>query len=154
MMPQHPRNRLLIAAGALSALAALVHLGCIVFGAPWYRTLGAGEQMVQMALRGSWYPPLITLFIAGVLMTWALFAWSGAGLIGRLPLLRTVLCLVTAVYLVRGVIVLPVIDHFPSRTPTFWWWSSAICLVIGIVHLTGLRQAWPQLNPSVSRPAC
>ena len=42
-------NPYLIAGGTLSAIAALFHLGCIVFGASWFRYLGAGERMAQMA---------------------------------------------------------------------------------------------------------
>ena len=42
-------NILLVVAGALSALAALAHIGCIYFGASWYRFFGAGEQMAIMA---------------------------------------------------------------------------------------------------------
>ena len=30
-----------------------VHVGCIVFGAPWYRFFGAGEKMAQMADAGN-----------------------------------------------------------------------------------------------------
>ena len=33
-------NILLVVAGALSALAALAHIGCIYFGAFWYRFFG------------------------------------------------------------------------------------------------------------------
>ena len=40
-------NIWLIIAGALSALAAVLHLGCIYFGATWYRFFGAGEQIVS-----------------------------------------------------------------------------------------------------------
>lgn len=29
----------------LSELAALIHLGCITFGASWYRFFGAGEHL-------------------------------------------------------------------------------------------------------------
>ncbi|KKK66980.1 hypothetical protein LCGC14_2958640, partial [marine sediment metagenome] len=46
-------NICLIVAGTLSAIAAILHLGCIYFGAPWYRFFGAGEQMAQLAEQGS-----------------------------------------------------------------------------------------------------
>ena len=147
-------NPLLVAAATLSAIAALLHLGCIAFGAPWYRFFGAGEQMAQLAIAGSWYPVAVTLAIAAVLGTWSLYALSGAGVVRRLPLLRTALCAITAVYLVRGAAVLPLIGQLPGRSPAFWWWSSAICLGIGLVHLIGLRQAWSRLGAaSAVRPA-
>lgn len=47
---------MLITAGLLSLSAALLHLICIYFGASWYRYLGAGEKMAEMAEQGSKYP--------------------------------------------------------------------------------------------------
>lgn len=148
-MPAEPSlrrrpNPFLLAGGILSALAAVAHLGCIVFGAPWYRFLGAGEQMVQMHLAGHWYPTVATLVIAAMLFTWSAYALSGAELIRRLPLLRFVLCIVTGIYLARGLGFYFLMPHFPGNSPTFWVLSSAICLGIGLVHLIGLRQTWPR----------
>lgn len=139
------RNRFLIVGAMLSALAALLHLGCIAFGAPWYRFLGAGEQMAGMDLAGHWYPTVATLVISGVLLTWSAFALSGAGVIRRLPLTRAALCAITGVYLLRGVAFTPLMAYFPGNSTTFWFWSSTICLVFGLVHLIGLRQVWRRL---------
>ena len=41
-------NKLLVVGAALSGLAALMHLACLVVGAPLFRLLGAGEQMAQL----------------------------------------------------------------------------------------------------------
>jgi hypothetical protein len=38
------RNAFLIVGAALSAIAAALHIGCIFFGAPWYRCFGAGAR--------------------------------------------------------------------------------------------------------------
>lgn len=136
------RNSFLIAGAGMSALAAFAHLGCIVFGASWYRFFGAGEQLARMASSGHWYPTVVTLAIACVLLVWSLYALSGAGAIRRLPWVRAVLCAITGVYLLRGVAFLPMLAYFPGRSTAFWLWSSAICLIIGLVHLVGLRQVW------------
>ncbi|MEG3192577.1 hypothetical protein [Lysobacter sp. D1-1-M9] len=139
------RNNFLIVGAALSAFAALLHLGCIVFGAPWYRFLGAGEQMAQMDLAGHWYPAVATLVITTVLLVWSLYALSGAGVIRKLPLTRMALCAITGVYLLRGVAFTPLMAYFPGNSASFWLWSSAICLAFGVVHLIGLRQVWARL---------
>lgn len=138
-------NRFLLAAAALDVAAALLHLACIVFGAPWYRFLGAGERMAQMDAAGHWYPTVATLVISGVLLVWALYALSGAGVLRRLPLLRPVLTAIAAVYLLRGTLFVALMPYFPGNSPTFWLISSAICLVFGLVHLAGLRQRWRHL---------
>ena len=142
---KNPRNPFLIAGGTMSALAALLHLGCIVFGAPWYRFLGAGERMAQMDLAGHWYPTVATLAITAILLVWSLYAFSGAGVIRKLPLTRVALCAITAVYLLRGVAFAPLLPHFPDNSTTFWIVSSGICLVMAVVHLIGLRQVWSRL---------
>src|SRR5215213_6612107 len=101
------RSQLLLAAAALDAAAAALHVGCIAFGAPWYRFFGAGERMVRLASAGSWRPTLITSVITLVLVVWSLYALSGAGVIRKLPLMRPVLYAITGVYLVRGIAGLP-----------------------------------------------
>jgi hypothetical protein len=139
-------SKFLIAGAVMSAVAALAHLGCIAFGAPWYRFFGAGEQMAQMALRGHWYPTVMALAIASVLFVWSLYALSGAGVIHRLPFVRLVLGAITGVYLLRGIAFLPMLAYFPGRSTAFWFWSSGICFAIGLVHLVGLRQVWAYLG--------
>jgi hypothetical protein len=141
----HTYNSFLIVGAFLSAVAALLHVGCIVFGAPWYRFFGAGEQMAQLAAAGSWRPTMITAGIVAILITWAAYALSGAGVIPRLPLLRTALCVITGVYLLRGLAVLPLARFAAGRSTAFWWWSSAICSVFGLAHAIGLAQVWARL---------
>jgi len=140
---EESRNVFLIAGALMSALAAALHIGCIVFGAPWYRFFGAGERMAQMAIAGSWYPAIVTAAIASVLAAWSLYALSGAAVIRALPLLRPALCIITGIYLLRGLVILPL--AVVGKATPFWWWSSAICLFIGAVHLVGLLQVWPRL---------
>lgn len=99
-----------------------------------------------MAAQGLWYPSTVTAAIAAVLVGWGLYAWSGAGVIRRLPLARVVLSGVTAVYLLRGVAFVPLQAYFPGNSVGFWYTSSAICFGIGTLHLLGLHQAWPRLT--------
>lgn len=139
-------NPFLVAGGVLSAVAAALHVGCIVFGAPWYRTFGAGERMVRLSVSGSITPAIITSGIAVVLVLWSLYALSGAGVIPRLPLIRIVLSGITSIYLLRGLAGLMFAVAAPGdRGVTFWLWSSMICLCIGTLHLVGTRQIWSQL---------
>lgn len=144
----------LIVAGCLSLAAAAVHLAAIVGGPDWYRFFGAGEPLAQMAERGSWTPALLTLGIAGVLAVWAAYAFSGAGLIGRLPLLRTGLVVISAIYLARGLMVFaPAAMGRSDLSPAFLLWSSLIVLALGIVYAVGTWLAWSDLSEPVVRSA-
>ena len=139
------RNVALLIGGTLSVVIALVHLGCVVIGASCYRFLGAGEQMAVLAESGHWYPPVITLAIAGVLFAWALYAFSAAGILMRLPLVRYVLAAITSVYLIRGIAFQPLMTYFPGNSRSFWLFTSAIALAIGLIHLIGLIQVWKRV---------
>ncbi|MFT6988919.1 MAG: hypothetical protein ACJASL_000885 [Paraglaciecola sp.] len=138
-------NYYLIVAGCLSATAALIHVGCIVFGASWYRFFGAGDQMAMMAEQGLIKPTMITSCIVIVLSIWSLYAFSAAEIIGRLPFIRLTLILITAIYLIRGLAGFYFVSNPIGRSPEFWIWSSVICLSIGLTHLIGLKQQWPTL---------
>lgn len=137
---------LLIAAAALNATAAVLHVGVVLGGPDWYRWFGAGEGMARLAAQGSAWPALVTLGIALVLATWAAYALAGAGVLARLPLLKTVLVTVTAIYLIRAIAGFALAVLAPGgNSPVFWFWSSTICLAIGAVHAVGVWKAWPGL---------
>jgi hypothetical protein len=140
-----PNNPWLIAAGVMSAAASLAHLAVIVGGPAWYRFFGAGEGMTQAAERGLLIAPLITVSIAAVLAIWAAYAFSGAGLIPRLPLLRIGLATIAAIYLLRGLWILPGLPLL-GRSPSFIFWSSVIVLIIGAAYAIGTWKAWPMLG--------
>lgn len=143
---ERKQNMYLIAGAIASGVAALLHIGCILFGASWYRFMGAGEQMAQMAEAGFWYPSIVTSLIAGVLFMWSLYALSGAGVIRRLPLLRTGLCAIAGIYILRGTIFIPLASYFPGNSMSFWLWSSAICLSFGAIYVIGIVQVWPSIS--------
>jgi hypothetical protein len=140
-------NTCLLIGAILSFIAAFAHIGCIVFGASWYRFFGAGEQMARMSEAGSWIPALTTSMIVLVLLIWSLYAFAGAGagVIKVLPFTKLILCIITAIYLLRGVVFYPLMNHFPDNSLQFWLISSGIFLFIGLMHLVGLVQVWNKL---------
>jgi hypothetical protein len=144
-------NKWLIAGGTLSAVAALLHVA-IVFGGPdWYRFFGAGEGMARAAERGSWRPALIASGIAAILLIWSAYAFSGAGLIRRLPLLRTALVLIASIYLARALAPIVALVVAPRAIDSFMIWSSLVVLVYGVAYAVGTWTAWPSLR-SGARP--
>ncbi|HWT13892.1 MAG TPA: hypothetical protein VN231_14155 [Allosphingosinicella sp.] len=140
------RNHWLVAAGLLSAAAAVLHLAVIVGGPGWYRFFGAGEAMARLAERGSWRPTLTTLAITAVLTIWAAYAFAGAGLIRRLPLMRTALVTIAAIYLLRGSVLIAALVFRPAAVDAFLLWSSLIVLVYGLAYAVGTWRAWPRLS--------
>ena len=135
----------LIAAGVLNGGAALLHLACIIGGPAWYRFLGAGERMARLAERGSLRPALITIGIATILGFWSAYAFSGAGVLPRLPLLRPALIAICAIYALRAAALPLMLGHMPDRSPGFLVWSSVIVLGFAIVHGIGIGLNWSRL---------
>lgn len=137
-------NHLFIIAGISSCLVAVLHIIVIIGGADWYRLIGAGEALALMAEQGDLYPALLTATISLIFMLFGLYAFSGAGVIPKLPALRPALMLITLAYCARGFfgLLIPVFVVHPyvnNLGVEFWVTSSVICLAIGVVHAMGLR---------------
>lgn len=145
MLDSRP-NKPLILGALFSAIAALAHLGCIIFGGDWYRFFGAGEQMAKMAEAGDSYPTIVTSVLVLILGIWSVYGLSGARLITKLPLLRTALVLISLIYVLRGVSFVALMPMFPENSITFWLVSSAICLSIGMLYSIGTYQSWSKLS--------
>ena len=149
---RNPGSVWLTIGGGLTLAAAVLHVACIIGGAEWYRFFGAGEAMALAAERGESGPALTTLGIVLILTSWSAYAFSGAGRIGHLPLLRTALVIITAIYLLRGLAPIPIALLRPDKADAFVLWSSAIVLVFGIVHALGLWRGWAAMSSLASRP--
>ena len=135
-----------ILAAFFSGFAALVHIGCMIFGSSWYRFFGAGKRMEEWADAGDIRHILITGFITVILTLWSLYALSGAEIIPELPLLNLGLWLITSIYLLRGLAGLVVL-FFPKwiekngSNTSFVLYSSLICVSGGMLYFIGLLSA-------------
>jgi hypothetical protein len=135
----------LVLGATFSAAAAIAHLACIALGPPAYRFMGAGEKMARAVEAGSLRPTVLTLALSAVLGVWAVYAFSGAGLLAPLPLAKPALVAITAVYLVRAFAFPLLRPAFPENSNAFWVISSGICLIIGLLHAYGLSSRWAAL---------
>ncbi len=134
-------RRFLMLAAALSFKIALLHVAIVFIGASAYRYFGAGEAMARNAEQGSLQPAAITFFIASVFALFGLYALSGAGVVLRLPLLKTTLATITAIYLLRGFLVFPQVLILAQREVSLWHRDicfSLASLLTGLVHLCGI----------------
>ena len=139
-------NLWLVFAGGLSAAASVAHLACIFVGSSMYRFMGAGEQFAVAAQRGSWTPAIVTSAIVCVLAVWALYAFSGAGLLRPLPRTRLALVAISAVLFARASLYFVHPRWRPDLSHEFMAWSSGIVLVMAVCFAAGTIQAWPSLS--------
>lgn len=151
-------NKNLIVGSALSFVIAVLHLLIIIGGPDWYRFFGAGEGMAQLAETDSPYPILITLTIALVFFMAASYGFSGAGIISKLPFYKSVLFLISAVYLFRGVFGIPLILYFNNPylkeleyKMGFMIISSVISIFIGSFYIKGTIQLSKNLKSGLNK---
>jgi len=149
----------LVIAGIFCAIGALLHLATIIGGPDFYRFMGAGEGMAQMAEDGLAYPAIVTSIIALILFTWSAYAFSGAGVIKRLPLLKIGLVLISSFLMIRaifGIILMFInIEHIYlnelQARPTFMIVTSLICLMFSLFFITGTYKQWLSISENKIR---
>lgn len=133
-------ERCLIAGGVISALISILHV-ILAFKPELYRHIVAGQESAlgQMAEQGSSLITAATVALASMFAFWALYAFSGAGLTGPLPLLRVALVAIGGVYVLRSLFILTEMDMvlnqgYPFRFVIY----STISLVTGLLYLIGI----------------
>ena len=138
-------NHYLIAGGVMSALISLLHVFLAIFPV-LYRYIGPDQSaLTEMAGQGSSITTIASVALALLFAIWALYAFSGAGLIRPLPFLRIALITICAIYILRSLFLLSEIgmvlnQGYPFRFIVF----SCISLVSGLLYLIGiLRQRGP-----------
>ena len=139
-------NKMLILGGGFSFIISILHLAIIIGGSAWYRFFGAGEEMALMAEQGSWIPGVVTFGIATVLFIWGLYAFSGARVLRPIPFLKPVLVIVSVIYLVRGLGLIPAFVIIPEQIDGLLVWSSLASLLLGMAYGIGTKQEWPNLS--------
>ncbi|HUI29649.1 MAG TPA: hypothetical protein VLX91_05495 [Candidatus Acidoferrales bacterium] len=139
-------KQLLATAAGLSFAVALFQL-VVTFSIPWSLYFGAPPSVVSkpLVLYASGTIVAIIFFIFG------LYALSGAHMIRRVPLLRTGLVTIMALYTIRGLLLVPEVLTYiynPRGAAIFpkpALWSSAVSLIIGIIYLVGMITGWGEL---------
>ena len=93
-----------------------------------------------------------------VLLLWGVYAIAVARGVRRLPLAKTVLGLVAAIFLLRGLLGLPAVlwSHGAEAEALrlrmgFVVSTSAIALVLGLCYLHGVRQLWRETSDTKAR---
>ena len=141
-------NRWLLVGGLLSAAAALLHLALIAGGPDWRTFFGAdsGTPTLWTVGRVSQAPAAVTAVVSVLLaVSWA-YAFSGAGVIGRLPLLRTALVLISLAYVARALTIVPTLLLRPEILDAFAFWTSIVMLLYGVTYSVGTYRGWRSLG--------
>jgi hypothetical protein len=145
------RSRILLVAG-YAGLALALFQGVVSLSPEWSLYWGATPELVarptQLLVAGE--------IFAAIFAAFGLYGLSGAGVIGRLPLLRTGLVFVGCVFVLRGLFFFPQtaaslgIRGFGRewRMPLHMVGASAVSLAFGVAYLAGTIRSWGALSGS------
>ena len=132
----------LIAGGVISALISLLHV-VLTLKPELYRYIVPGQEsaLAQMAEQGASLTTLASAALALIFAVWALYAFSGAGLIGPLPGLRAILIATGVIYILRALFLpseinMVLTQGYPFRFVAF----STLSLMTGMLYLIGIRK--------------
>jgi len=148
-MSQFAKSYLFLA-GVAAAAGAALHIAIIFGGPDWYAFFGAPRGLVEMARTGNIRAPISCLVIAAFLAVLAAYAFSGAGVIRRLPFLRLGLASIASVLILRGTLFVPLIIWRPGAlsgvcdcrsVDAFIIITSVLCLAMGIGYALGALAA-------------
>jgi hypothetical protein len=142
-------NYLICLAAGLSAAGVTIHLAAVIGGPRWYVFFGAPPTIVASARAGTWVAPVSAAGIALLMGICAAYACSALGVLGRLPLLRTMLAGIGAVCLIRGLVLIPLAVTHPELLNLFEVVAAFIWGVAGIGFVAGFvttRSSLPDLR--------
>lgn len=143
----HAPSRWLTFAAALCFAIALLHAAIIFLGPDAYAYFGA-PQLGRAEAAGLWYPDWMTAALVLVFAAFGTYALSGAGRVRRLPLLRTALVAIGAVFTLRGLALFVELAQLvagapvPLRMAVF----SLVSLITGVAFLAGTLPRWRALD--------
>ncbi|GGY68710.1 hypothetical protein GCM10011613_11240 [Cellvibrio zantedeschiae] len=139
MLKFNVQEKFLIAGGTIAGLAAIWHLLMIVGGPEWYAFARAPQYIVESAKAKTFVAPLGAVAIAILMFTCTAYAFSGAGLIRKIPLLKSALTTVALICLVRGLYISPLFYSVKKLgvwhlTASAVWFFVGVCFLIGTIN--------------------
>ncbi|PCH94265.1 MAG: hypothetical protein COB83_12015 [Gammaproteobacteria bacterium] len=133
------KSKLLISAGVIASFAAIWHLLCILGGPSWFVFARAPQQIIDSAQQGTLLAPVGTVIVACLMFACTVFAFSAAGLIRKVPLLKSALIAIAVLCTLRGLIAIPTfvtftgLDIWQIVAGTVWFYVG-ICFTAGSIE--------------------
>ena len=129
-------QRALEIGGWTNIVLAAGHVVGLIWAYSVFRAVGIEEDMRRLAEQGgAALPYVVTLVVAGGFLVFGLYGLSGAGVVRRLPLLRTALVSIAAVYVLRGTLLGGVGAVAAGDAPQIVF--AAVALAIGLCYAYG-----------------
>ena len=118
---------------------AAFHIVLLFAGPAWIDFAGAPESVVQSARDGTGQAPVSILVIAAILASWGWAALAVNGRVRSFPLARTLVFIVAAIFIVRGLLVVPLAfaADWSNLFQVFHVAASLFILSLGMAYAFG-----------------
>jgi len=130
------QSKLLISAGVIASVSALWHLLCILGGPSWFAFARAPQPIIDSAQQGTLLAPIGTIIVAGLMFGCTIFSFSAAGVIRKIPLLKSALITISLLCILRGLIAIPFLVT-PAGLDVWQIIASSVWLYVGICFMAG-----------------
>jgi hypothetical protein len=140
------KSKLLISAGVIACASSIWHLLCIFGGAHWFAFARAPQQIIDSSQQGTLLAPIGTVIVASLMFSCTVFAFSAAGLIRKVPLLKSALMTISILCILRGLIAIPTfvnstgLDLWQIIASTVWFYVG-ICFAAGSIEQYSLSKS-------------
>jgi hypothetical protein len=123
-------------AGYINILIAIGHIVGLFWADKMFEISGIGKEMTELAQTNTSLPFLLTIFVAVVFLIFGLYGFSAANKFRKLPFTKSVIFIISGVYLLRGVgeITVNTIQNTNSTNETIY---SLFAICIGLLFLFG-----------------
>ena len=130
------KSKLLISAGVIASASAIWHLLCIIGGPNWFAFARAPQQIIDSSQQGTLLAPIGTVIVASLMFACTVFAFSAAGLMRKVPLLKTALITISILCITRALIAIPTFIN--SAGLDIWQIiASSVWFYVGISFAAG-----------------
>ena len=129
-------------AGYINILIAIGHIVGLFWADKMFEITGIGKEMTELAQTNTSLPFLLTIFVAIVFLIFGLYGLSAANKFRKLPFTKTVIFIISGVYLLRGVgeIIFDFGKHQTNQFSEITY--SLIAVFIGLLFLIGGLTKW------------
>lgn len=139
-------SALLGAAGTISLAIGLLQFVMYFGGPSVYWICGTPEVLITFRLSKPVAAVLAEILLTILFFTFAAYGYSGAGLIGSLPRLASGLVVIAAIYLGRGLFVIPQVMGKLERSSGLDLLYSCSAIAVGVAYALPTYWSWEDLR--------
>jgi len=127
--------------GYFNLFIAVGHFIGLFWAYQMFEVTGIGKEMAELKVINSSLPYLLTIFVAIIFFIFGLYGLSADNKFRKLPFTKTVIFLISGIYIFRGLGEL-VIDVTQATSYTSETMYSLVALGIGLIFLFGGLKKW------------